>query len=126
MSGLAYLGIAEAAELIRSKKLSPLEYAKALLARIERFDSRYNAFIMMTAELALNAARDAEAEIARGHWRGPFHGIPFALKDIIDVAGLPTTGHSKISRRPYGDRRCAGGVEAEGGGRRASRQARDP
>ena len=118
MSGLAYLGAAEAAELIRAKKLSPLEYAKALLARIERLDARYNAFILKTAELALDAARDAETEIARGHWRGPFHGIPFALKDIIDVAGLPTTGHSKIlvdhtatADAPVGSRlRAAGGV----------------
>jgi len=96
MSGLAYLGVAEAAQLIRAKKLSPLEYAKALLGRIERLDAHYNTFIMTTAEIALDAAREAEAEIARGHWRGPFHGIPFALKDIIDVGGLPTTGHSKI------------------------------
>ena len=93
---LAYLGLAEAAELIRAKKLSPVEYATALLARIEHHDSKYNAFIALTPERALKAARAAEAEITAGRWRGPFHGMPYALKDIIDVESLPTTAHSKI------------------------------
>src|ERR1700731_498358 len=93
---LASLGFAEAAELIRAKKLSPVEYATALLARIERHDGKYNAFIALTPERALKAARVAEAEITGGRWRGPFHGVPYALKDIIDVEGLATTAHSKI------------------------------
>ena len=97
MSGeLAYLGLAEAAELIRTKKLSPVEYVTALVARIERYDAKYNAFIALTPERALKAARAAEAEITVGRWRGPFHGVPYALKDIIDVEGLATTAHSKI------------------------------
>ena len=97
MSGdLAYLGLAEAAEFIRAKKRSPVEYATALLARIERHDGNYNAFIALTPERALKAARVAEAEITAGRWRGPFHGMPYALKDIIDVEGLPTTAHSRI------------------------------
>jgi aspartyl-tRNA(Asn)/glutamyl-tRNA(Gln) amidotransferase subunit A len=97
MSGdLAYLGLAEAADLIRAKKLSPVEYATALLARVEHNDGQYNAFVTLTPERALTAARAAEAEIAAGRWRGPFHGIPYALKDIIDVEGLPTTAHSKV------------------------------
>jgi len=96
MTDLAYLGIAEAADLIRARKLSPVEYARALLDRIERLDPRYHAFIRLTPDLALEAARQAEGEIAAGNWRGPLHGIPFALKDIIDVAGLPTTAHSKV------------------------------
>src|ERR1700722_15438554 len=97
MSGeFAYLGFAEAAELIRAKKLSPVEYVTALLARIERHDGKYNAFIALTPERALKAARVAEAEITGGRRRGPFHGVPYALKDIIDVEGLATTAHSKI------------------------------
>ena len=95
-SDLAYLGLAEAAELIRTRKLSPVEYTNALLTRIERHDAKYNAFVALTPERALTAARAAEAEIAAGRWRGPFHGMPYALKDIIDVEGLPTTAHSKI------------------------------
>ena len=97
MSGdLAYLGLAEAAELIRDKKLSPVEYATALLARIERHDPKLNAFIALMPERALAAARAAEAEITADRWRGPFHGLPYALKDIIDVEGIATTAHSRV------------------------------
>ncbi len=96
MSDLAWLTVAEAAELLRGRKLSPVEYAKALIARIERHDGRLNAFLRFTPEIALEDARRAEAEIARGQWRGPLHGVPYGLKDIIDYAGLPTTAHSKI------------------------------
>ena len=93
---LAYFGLAEAAELIRDKKLSPVEYATALLARIERHDPKLNAFITLMPERALAAARAAEAEITAGRWRGPLHGMPYALKDIIDVEGVATTAHSRV------------------------------
>ncbi|HZB91989.1 MAG TPA: amidase [Stellaceae bacterium] len=96
MSGLGFLGIAEASTLMRARQLSPVELTTALLERIDRIDRRVNAFIKVTPEAALAAARQAEAEIGAGRWRGPFHGIPYALKDIIDVAGLPTTAHSKL------------------------------
>jgi aspartyl-tRNA(Asn)/glutamyl-tRNA(Gln) amidotransferase subunit A len=96
MTDLAYLGLADASDLIRTRKLSPVEYTQALLDRIGRLDKRLHAFIRVTPDLALSAARQAESEIAAGKWRGPLHGVPFALKDIIDVAGLPTTGHSKV------------------------------
>jgi aspartyl-tRNA(Asn)/glutamyl-tRNA(Gln) amidotransferase subunit A len=96
MSDLAYLTIAEAAELLRAKKLSPVEYAKALIDRVEKHDKKLNAFIRFTPDKALDDAKRAEAEIVRGEWRGPLHGVPYALKDIVDYAGLPTTAHSKI------------------------------
>jgi aspartyl-tRNA(Asn)/glutamyl-tRNA(Gln) amidotransferase subunit A len=96
MTDLAYLTIHEASELLRSRKLSPVELAKAQLARIEQLDSRFHAFIKVTPEIALAGARAAEAQITSGDWRGPLHGVPYALKDIIDYAGLPTTCHSKI------------------------------
>ena len=96
MSELAFLGLTDAAQLIRARKLSPVEYTRALLERIGRLDSRYHAFIRVTPELAIAAARRAEQEIAAGSLRGPLHGVPFGLKDIIDVAGQPTTGHSKV------------------------------
>ena len=96
MTDLAFLGLADAADLIRTRKLSPVEYTRAQLARIERLDGRYHAFIRLTPDLALEAARQAEREIMAGDWRGPLHGVPFALKDIIDVAGVPTTAHSKV------------------------------
>ena len=96
MSDLAWLTAADAAELLRSKKLSPVEYAKALIERIEKFDGPLNAFLRFTPDIALEDARRCEAEIMRGGWRGPLHGIPYGLKDIVDYAGLPTTAHSKI------------------------------
>lgn len=96
MSDLGFLGLAEAAALMRARKLSPVELVTALLDRIERLDGSYSAFLTLTPEPALAAARQAEAEIAAGRWRGPFHGVPYALKDIIDAEGLPTTAHSRI------------------------------
>ncbi|MBC7779336.1 MAG: amidase [Proteobacteria bacterium] len=96
MSELHFIGIAEASELIRTKALSPVEYAQALIARIERHDGALNAFLRFTPEIALADARRAEAEIVAGGWRGPLHGIAYGLKDIIDYAGLPTTAHSAI------------------------------
>ena len=96
MSVPAYLGIAEGAALLKAKKLSPVEWTQALIARVEAHDPKLNAFLRFTPDLALDDARRAEAEIAAGQWRGPFHGVPYALKDIVDYAGLPTTAHSRI------------------------------
>ena len=96
MTDLAYLSIAEGSALLRDKKLSPLEWTQALIARIERHDGRLNAFLRFMPEIALSDARRAEAEISAGNWRGPLHGVPYGLKDIIDYAGLPTTAHSAI------------------------------
>lgn len=94
----AWLGIAEAGRRFRSRALSPVELVRALLARIEGLDSRCNAFIRLLPESALAEAKRAEAQIAAGRIRGPLHGIPYALKDLIDVAGVPTTCNSKILR----------------------------
>ncbi len=96
MTDLAYLTLAEAAERIRAKDLSPVEYTQALLGRIDDHDAQFNTFLRQTPELALEQAKKAEAEIQAGNWCGPLHGVPFGLKDIIDIAGYPTTGHSKI------------------------------
>ena len=95
-SELHFLTIADAGDLIRQRKLSPVEYVHALLSRIDALDSQVNAFITKTAEIALAQARTAEREIAQGGYRGPLHGIPFALKDIYNTAGILTSGHSKI------------------------------
>ena len=96
MTELAHLGIADAAALIRSGKLSPVELTTALLAHIGKLDPRFHAFIKVTPDIALRDAKAAEAEITAGKSRGPLHGVPFALKDIIDYAGLPTTAHSRV------------------------------
>lgn len=96
MSDLHYLSLSEASELIRTKKLSPVDYVTALGQRAETFDGRFHAYLRRTPEIAIAIAKEAERDITAGRWRGPLHGIPFGLKDIIDYAGLPTTGHSKL------------------------------
>ena len=90
------MGLVEAGQQVRTKKLSPVELTQACLSRIERLNPTLNAFITVTAESALAEAREAEAEIQRGHWRGPLHGIPIALKDLFDTAGVRTTAASGL------------------------------
>jgi aspartyl-tRNA(Asn)/glutamyl-tRNA(Gln) amidotransferase subunit A len=96
MADLADLSLPAAADLLRTRQLSPVDYVQAFLDRIARFDGRLNAFISTDSEGALQAARAAEREIAEGRWRGPLHGVPVALKDIFDVAGQRTSNHSKV------------------------------
>jgi aspartyl-tRNA(Asn)/glutamyl-tRNA(Gln) amidotransferase subunit A len=90
------MGIREIAEQFRKRELSAVELTTDCLARIERLNPKLNAFISVTAESALAAARQAEAEIRSGDWRGPLHGIPLALKDLIDTAGVRTTAASLL------------------------------
>ncbi len=84
---LYYLTIHEAQQLIRERKLSPVELTQAVLDRITAVDGKLHAYINLMADGAMTAARAAEAEIAKGNWRGPMHGIPFAVKDQLDVEG---------------------------------------
>ena len=90
------LSLTDVAALVRSKKVSPVELTRACLSRIERLNPSLNAFITVTDVTALAQARTAEAEIARGKWRGPLHGIPIALKDNVDTAGVRTTAASNV------------------------------
>jgi aspartyl-tRNA(Asn)/glutamyl-tRNA(Gln) amidotransferase subunit A len=96
MTDLAWLTLADAARAIRDRRLSPVDYVSALFARVRAHDAALNVFIRTTEDAAMAEAKRAEAEIAGGHWRGPMHGVPYALKDIVDAEGLPTTAHSKI------------------------------
>src|SRR4051795_5407954 len=93
---VAFLTIAELNRLYRSRELSPVEVTKALLARIAAHDGTLHSFLRLTEEVALAEAEAAERELMAGARRGPMHGIPYALKDIIETAGIPTTGHSKL------------------------------
>jgi aspartyl-tRNA(Asn)/glutamyl-tRNA(Gln) amidotransferase subunit A len=103
-TGLAFASIGEVGKLFRSRKLSPVELTKLMLSRIERLNPKLNAYITVTAELALAQARKAEAELfaPRGRQgrrdRGPLHGVPISLKDNIHTAGIRTTAGSKILR----------------------------
>ena len=96
MTDLAYLSVAEGAQLLRSRKLSPVEWTKALLDRIAAVDPAIQRVSARRRRQALAQAKTAEAEIAAGQWRGPMHGVPYAAKDIFDIAGMATTCHSKI------------------------------
>jgi aspartyl-tRNA(Asn)/glutamyl-tRNA(Gln) amidotransferase subunit A len=88
--------IAAASELVRYRELSPVELTQECLETIDRLNPSLNAFITVTAESALHAAHLAEGEMAAGNWRGPLHGIPIGLKDLIDTTGIRTTAGSAV------------------------------
>jgi len=88
--------ISDLGQLFRRREISPVEITQDYLARIEKGNPALNAFVTVMAESALADARAAETEIARGEWRGPLHGIPVALKDLIDTAGVRTTAASAL------------------------------
>src|SRR5258708_21370113 len=90
---LAFAPISTVAESVRKKELSPVELVRASLARIEALDSKLNSFYTLFRDDVMAAARAAEAEIARGQYRGPLHGIPIGIKDIYECG--PTTCGSK-------------------------------
>ena len=93
---LTGLTLKKASELLRSKGASPVDLTQACLKRIDRYNPAVNAYITIAREEALATARRLEAEIRRGQFRGPLHGIPIALKDNIDTAGIRTTGASEL------------------------------
>ncbi|MFQ5767098.1 MAG: amidase, partial [Acidobacteriota bacterium] len=82
--------------MLRKRKLSPVELTDFYLQRIEQSQPALNAFITITAEKAREEARRAEGEIAKGHYRGPLHGIPLSYKDLIATGGVATTAGSKV------------------------------
>src|SRR5438093_8794253 len=90
--------IAEMSELIQKGRVSPVEVTRECLETIERLNPTLNAFITVTAESALAEATKAEKEIQAGRWRGPLHGIPIGLKDLIDTAGVRTTAASAVHK----------------------------
>src|SRR2546427_8740479 len=94
-----YLSVSELAKRIESKKLSPVNLTQAYLDRSQKLGPRFNAYALLTPEMALEQAKAAEKEIQRGHYRGPLHGIPYAAKDLLAVKGVPTTWGAK----PFAD-----------------------
>jgi aspartyl-tRNA(Asn)/glutamyl-tRNA(Gln) amidotransferase subunit A len=97
---LLYEGVAALARRIRARELSPVDLAEAALARVEALAPRLGCFVTVTPERARADARRAEAELRAGRWRGPLHGVPYGLKDLLDTRGIPTT----FGARPYAAR----------------------
>ena len=91
-----FFTIAELSGRFRNGEISPVEVTRACLEKIEKLNPSLNAFITVMAESALAEARAAEEEIRKGEWRGPLHGIPIALKDLIDTAGVRTTAATTL------------------------------
>ena len=108
--------IAEASALIAAKQLSPVELTKACLSRMHATEATLHAFVLPTEDRALADAKAAEAAIMRDGPRGPMHGIPIGLKDIVDTAGIETTCGSKIlaGNVPEKDAACAARLAAAG------------
>ena len=97
-ANLPYLSIHDAAALLRTRRLSPVQLTEAVLERITRIEPRVHAFITVTRDEAMGAARTAEQEIAAGKYRGPLHGIPFAVKDTHYTKGIRTTANTPVFR----------------------------
>ena len=90
MNDLAYLSLTEVATLVEKRELSPVELTRRLLQRIDALDGRLHSYRTVLADRALDQARRAEQEIANGEYRGPLHGIPIAVKDLVYTKGVPT------------------------------------
>ena len=93
---LHYMTIAELAALIKAREISPVEVTEAMLRRIEQIDGKYKSYATVMADQAHAAAKAAESEIAAGQYRGPLHGVPFAVKDLCFTEGVRTMGGSKV------------------------------
>jgi Asp-tRNA(Asn)/Glu-tRNA(Gln) amidotransferase A subunit family amidase len=88
---IAYATVAQLSEWIEARKLTSERLTQIYLDRIRRYDPKVRAIITLTPEVALQQARAADREIAAGRYRGPLHGIPYGVKDLLDTAGIPTT-----------------------------------
>jgi aspartyl-tRNA(Asn)/glutamyl-tRNA(Gln) amidotransferase subunit A len=95
-TNLIYLSLAEAASLIEKREVSPLDLTDACIARAEALDATLHAYLTMTFETARLEAKAAADEIAAGKYRGPLHGIPFAIKDLYETAGVVSTAGSQL------------------------------
>ncbi|SAH82160.1 glutamyl-tRNA(Gln) amidotransferase subunit A [Bordetella ansorpii] len=95
-AGLFHLTAGDAGRLMQARKLSPVELLDAFLSRIEAVDGRVKSYLLVTADAARDAARQAEADIMAGRWRGLLHGIPYAVKDNYYTRGVRTCAASRL------------------------------
>lgn len=111
------LTLAEAARALAGRELSPVELTESALQRIAAVEEDLGAYVSVFADAARRAAAQAERDIAAGAYRGPLHGIPMGLKDLIDVAGIPTTASSRVrEEHPAADRDSAAAARLHGAG----------
>jgi amidase len=101
---LHYLGIGEVAAMLRNHTVSSREVTQALLDRIAALDGDLHAYAVVLAESALAQADAADRQIAAGGWRGPLHGVPIAVKDLFDIAGVPTRAGMRLRSQPVATR----------------------
>lgn len=106
-----FLSIVEIGRRYRSGTLTPRDYVEHLIARVKRLDGKLNAFLHLDERAARADADKAGAELAKGHDRGAFHGIPVGIKDIVAIAGDVTTAHSRV-HDPKPETRDAAAVAA--------------
>jgi amidase len=95
---ICFLPLTELSRRLRDGTVSPVEATRAVLDRIHRVDSSLHAYITVLDERAIARATEAEREIRRGRWRGPLHGVPVAVKDLCETAGIATTCASRLLR----------------------------
>ncbi|PKG24357.1 amidase [Niallia nealsonii] len=96
MQKVQLMTIADIAEQIKNKELSPVELLDSLFDRINKYEKKLNTYITLMTDIAKQQAKEAEREIMNGNYKGPLHGIPISLKDIVAFAGVPMTNGSRV------------------------------
>lgn len=114
---ICYSSLKELSGRIAKREVSPVEVTEAFLRRMESLNAEFFAYVTVSADQAMEEARAAEAEILAGQWRGPMHGIPYGVKDIVDTAGVLTTNGSSFHRNnvPAEDAEIIRRLQAAGG-----------
>src|SRR5262245_28098325 len=98
-----FASVRELSTMMRQQQISPVALAEAYLGRLEKIGPKLGAVVTVTRELALKQARIAEREIKAGHYRGPLHGIPYGVKDLLATKGIPTTWGAEPYRKQVFD-----------------------
>lgn len=116
MNDILSLSATELGQKIKAGDISPIDAVDACLARIETTEPQLNAYVRVLGDEARAAAQQAENEISAGQWKGPLHGVPVALKDLYDLAGIPTTASSRVREHwtPDADSAAAERLKAAG------------